>query len=378
MVDFVAEAWTYLAIALVVICLRLYFKVYTAKGLGRDDCLMVVAGLFYTAETTTAYVIAVLFKDFANNNISPEARAQLSPDSDEWRSRVNGSKGHIIGWFTYTGFSKLQVSFIMALNTITDIYLMAIPLPVILKSRMNTKRKFFLIVLFSGGLLTMVFGILRCITLVTVGATEPSESGQWSVRETFVAVLVSNGPQVVPLFRVWCKKAKGLTTESAHPGSYQLEESKKRSNKNTPSGSNQSSQQRKKKFLHPLSIPNDTAWESHEAIITIQDDSQITSTAPKVHASLSTLIKSQEKDPNDGSVPFEGVAKAVGKPRTSGSGFAKSHPIEDQSDQILVQREWDVSEDAMKAGNHKVDKWGCNANYGSWASISKGRTTGGE
>lgn len=28
------------------------------------------------------------------------------------------------------GFSKLQVSFVMVLNTITDLYLMAIPLPV--------------------------------------------------------------------------------------------------------------------------------------------------------------------------------------------------------------------------------------------------------
>lgn len=76
----------------------------------------------------------------------------------------------------------------MVLNTITDLYLMAIPLPVspyltpcratmlkpacqvIYKSRLNTSKKIFLIALFSGGFLTMAFGILRCVTLVTVCA----------------------------------------------------------------------------------------------------------------------------------------------------------------------------------------------------------------
>lgn len=62
--------------------------------------------LCYTAETTAAYVIVVYWQGFANNNITPEGRATLSPDSEEWQLRVNGSKTHIIGWFTYTGESS--------------------------------------------------------------------------------------------------------------------------------------------------------------------------------------------------------------------------------------------------------------------------------
>lgn len=74
----------------------------------------------------------------------------------------------------------------MALNTITDIFLMAIPLPVstlcwpcyyqvtdtnwqiIWKARLDTKRKISLMILFSGGWIVIIFGILRCVTLVTV------------------------------------------------------------------------------------------------------------------------------------------------------------------------------------------------------------------
>lgn len=125
--DFVAEAFSYLAIAIVFIFLRLYFQFLKRggiKGLGLDDLFMIGAGvctggrtppletsqtncsapqLFYAAETAAAYVIAVYFLGFANNNISPEDRANLKPDSEEWNLRVYGSKTHVIGWFTYTG-----------------------------------------------------------------------------------------------------------------------------------------------------------------------------------------------------------------------------------------------------------------------------------
>lgn len=73
----------------------------------------------------------------------------------------------------------------MAINTITDVFLMAIPLPVrtrkrshaymvdlrqqiIYRARLDLKRKVSLIVLFSGGWIVIIFGILRCVTLVSV------------------------------------------------------------------------------------------------------------------------------------------------------------------------------------------------------------------
>jgi hypothetical protein len=96
----------------------------------------------------------------------------------------------------YPGASKLNVSFITSINTVTDIYLMAIPLPVctnhfkptshartanisrqiIYKAHLDLKKKMSLMILFSGGWIVIIFGILRCVTLVTVRARSPSSS----------------------------------------------------------------------------------------------------------------------------------------------------------------------------------------------------------
>jgi len=215
----------------------------------------------------------------------------------------------------YPGASKLNVTFITALNALTDVYLMAIPLPVrsglqaseellmlttcqiIYKAKLDLKKKISLFVLFNGGWIVIIFGILRCVTLVTVRshppllfpqpnpifsipppthdivpltpptkvpATQPSESGQWSVRESFVAILISNAPMVFPLLKRWSNRALGLSSHSrSHTaGSFPLQDyahSKSKSKSKSKSGG----------FKHPLSIPMDTvveAWASDEAI----------------------------------------------------------------------------------------------------------------
>ncbi|KAI9872230.1 MAG: hypothetical protein M1830_001881, partial [Pleopsidium flavum] len=345
--NFVAEAWSTLAIALVFIFLRLYARIslFGFRKLALDDALMVLAGLSYTAETTAAYFIGAYWFGLANSGMTEAQRATLDPSSGEYRLRINGSKTHVVGWFTYTtlmwllkgcwviyysrltdgvhkmhirirvgyvlvaatylsailviifkcypfkkqwqiypdpgnncqpGFSKLQVSYIMAINTATDLYLMAIPLPMIYKSRLQTKKKITLLVMFSGGFLVMIFGILRCVTLLTVstllhktalspyspllsilGETDPAQSGEWSVRESFVAVVVSNFPMVYPLFQRWYRKIRGQDTKSSSVDpSYRLDS-------NPRTGRSKKS----KNFQHPLSIPNDTAWGSDEAIV---------------------------------------------------------------------------------------------------------------
>ncbi|PVH92997.1 hypothetical protein DM02DRAFT_252867 [Periconia macrospinosa] len=371
MIDaFAAEAWSYLGIALVVISLRIYFKWSTVgwRKMTSDDALMVCAGLVYTAETTTAHVAVFYWLGLANNNITDEHRATLDPNSEEWRLRVNGSKTHVIGWFTYTavmwllktcwilyyshmvenlntmkirikigyvflgstyiasicmiffkcwplerqwqiypnpgnncqpGFSKLQVLFIMALNTATDLYLMAIPIPIIYKTRIEIKKKLLLLILFGGGFIVMIFGILRCVTLVTVGANSPSQSGQWSVRESFVAILVCNGPMVFPLFRRWLRKARGLGTHGSNShDSYPLGANANRYHGQNSSRSNTLSRPRRPshKFQHPLSIPNDTAWGSDDAIVVAEQGGKSVGEDQSSAASTSGLNSKMSKD----------------------------------------------------------------------------------
>lgn len=58
--------------------------------------------LLYTAETVAAYVVGAYWDGLANNNMTDEQRAALSPDSEEWRLRVGGSKTQLLGWLVYT------------------------------------------------------------------------------------------------------------------------------------------------------------------------------------------------------------------------------------------------------------------------------------
>ena len=52
-----------------------------------------------------------------------------------------------------------------------------------------------------------------------VGPTEPSLSGQWSVRESFLAVLISNAPMVFPLLKRWFYAASGMMSFSHYNSS---------------------------------------------------------------------------------------------------------------------------------------------------------------
>lgn len=69
------------------------------------------------------------------------------------------------------------------------------------RSQISAKEKIWLIILFSGALFIMVAGILRCVLILTAGAKSAQQAGSWAVRETFVAVVVSNMPIIYSLLR---------------------------------------------------------------------------------------------------------------------------------------------------------------------------------
>ncbi|KAF1840946.1 uncharacterized protein K460DRAFT_250866, partial [Cucurbitaria berberidis CBS 394.84] len=188
---------------------------------------------------------------------------QCRPFHKNWQ--INPNPGNVC----QPAYSFLQVCFIMALNTVTDLYLMAIPIPIIWKARLDKKRKLQLLILFSLSWIVIVFGIIRCITLVTTGEYEISQSGPWSVRESFLAVLVSNAPVVVPLFKRWFQDMTGTATSHFRSGksdSYQLDSQNKDSKSGSHANSTSKDVKKKKKFHHPLSLPTNTKWGSDEDI----------------------------------------------------------------------------------------------------------------
>ncbi|KAI1849127.1 hypothetical protein JX266_005088 [Neoarthrinium moseri] len=120
--------------------------------------------------------------------------------------------------------SPLQTIFVMAMNTVTDFYLMAIPLPMIWRSGLPLKKKIAVLTLFSGAFVEMAFGILRCVSILTVGNTDPSQSGYWSIRESFVSEVLTNMPMVYALVRSFSHKIQGKPdySKGQNSGSYQL------------------------------------------------------------------------------------------------------------------------------------------------------------
>lgn len=126
--------------------------------------------------------------------------------------------------------------------------------------------------MFCGGIFTAVAGLLRCILILTSGAAGPQQAGEWSCRESFLAVLVSNVPMVFPqLHRIYLR----ATGQSISTG----DESKSKS-KSFQLGTLSSKKNRK--FKHPLSIPDDTimnqtAYErygSDEMIVIPEEDAK--------------------------------------------------------------------------------------------------------
>ncbi|KAF9761040.1 hypothetical protein IL306_003981 [Fusarium sp. DS 682] len=185
--SFAAEAFTLLGIGVLIIFLRTYARIRQVglRNFEADDYLMLLAIIPYTIETALAYTVGARFRGLTNSGMTEEERKALSPDSEEYTWR---------------------------LNILTDVYLLAIPIPMLWGARIPKVKKYGLLVLFSGAVFVMVAGLLRCILLLKVGDcsspdyfgqfadiiqnpdTGPEQAGSWAVRESFVAVVTANLP----------------------------------------------------------------------------------------------------------------------------------------------------------------------------------------
>lgn len=97
------------------------------------------------------------------------------------------------------------------------------------------------------------------ICAIQLGDVDPAQSGYWSVRESFVSVVLTNMPMVYPLFRKFIEKAGSVTrSKGASQG-----DSKGYKLGSVP-GRGEPMVRRQKPSA---SIPNDTAWGSKENII---------------------------------------------------------------------------------------------------------------
>ncbi|KAJ5638171.1 hypothetical protein N7490_008050 [Penicillium lividum] len=104
MSEFVTEAFTLLAVAIVIIGLRTTARwiMVGPKNFQADDYIMLLACVVYGLETAAAYMVGAWFGGLANNSMTDEERTTLSPTSHEYHLRVGGSKVQVAGWSLYT------------------------------------------------------------------------------------------------------------------------------------------------------------------------------------------------------------------------------------------------------------------------------------
>jgi hypothetical protein len=69
-------------------------------------------------------------------------------------------------------------------------------------------KKFFLVILFSGGIFVIVAGILRAYFILSAGRHGGAEAARWGTREAFVAFVIGNAPIIYGGGRIWLRNLK--------------------------------------------------------------------------------------------------------------------------------------------------------------------------
>ncbi|KAK7985138.1 hypothetical protein PG988_002760 [Apiospora saccharicola] len=138
---------------------------------------------------------------------------------------------------------------ILCLNLATDLCILSLPIPVLARMQTNAVRKVGLVFLFGLGAFTMIAAVLRIISIFVVSfcrATQQptqnhatfkfanfktlqlkqeSAGALWSIREDFIAVVVTQAPMVYPLFgRHFWTSAYG-SSNTSKGGSYYKQKS---------------------------------------------------------------------------------------------------------------------------------------------------------
>ncbi|OKL55473.1 hypothetical protein UA08_09199 [Talaromyces atroroseus] len=334
MSDFAREAFTLLGLAIIIIGLRTAARWYMVgpRNFQADDYLMLLACVVYGLETAAAYIVGAWFDGLANNSMTDEQRASISPHSKEYHLRVGGSKVQVTGWSLYTlllwllktclaifysrltmGLFNMRIRIHLAYVLIGSTYIATV---CSILFGCHPMHKNWQIYPDPGNVcqpavskidiyVTVILNVSTDIYLISIptpaGPNGAEAAGSWACRETFVAVVIGNVPMIYPLLRRLVRR-QGLFSIS-NGDSYELSEGFTAS----------SSSKRKKKFRHPLSLPTEIQWNtasdeqmilpsSHQPLPTYKGDvgDWDTSSHPSNSGSIKvvqgTIVHSAERD----------------------------------------------------------------------------------
>lgn len=136
------------------------------------------------------------------------------------------------GPICYAGVSPVLIGVTLAGNILTDVYLISIPVPALLRASLGRVQKISLVSLFSCSSLITAMAIVRVVVIVTVRgpgelldmiATDISQNsnsngdGAWALRECFVGMVTTNMAPIIPLFRKWLSPWLGRLESTSDP-----------------------------------------------------------------------------------------------------------------------------------------------------------------
>ncbi|KAH7174419.1 uncharacterized protein B0J16DRAFT_181950 [Fusarium flagelliforme] len=179
----------------------LYFYTRLTNGLGRPYRIRIYIGFGLVIGTFVATMIAVF--------------AGCQPFSKYWQ--ISPDPGNSC----QAAISKPIVWASFASNVSTDIYLIAIPLPMLWGSSLKTIKKIASSIVLGSGIFVLVCATLKSVFVLVDPVNGAQLAGSWGTREAFVAVMTTNLPILFPLFRVWLTPVFGSILRSSDKASYQ-------------------------------------------------------------------------------------------------------------------------------------------------------------
>ncbi|EWG49071.1 hypothetical protein FVEG_08689 [Fusarium verticillioides 7600] len=178
----------------------LYFYTRLTTGLGRPYRIRIYVGFGLVIGTFIATIIAIF--------------AGCQPFHKYWQ--INPDPGNSC----QPAISKPIVWVSFAANISTDIYLIAIPLPMLWGSSLKMIKKIASTIVLGAGIFVLVCATLKSVFVLVDPVHGAELAGSWGTREAFVAVMTTNLPILFPLFRVWLTPIFGSVLRSSHKTSY--------------------------------------------------------------------------------------------------------------------------------------------------------------
>ncbi|KPM36929.1 hypothetical protein AK830_g9632 [Neonectria ditissima] len=173
----------------------LFFYTRLTDGLGRPYRIRIHIGFVLVIATFIATILAIFLGCRPFNKYW-----QISPDP---------------GNSCQAAVSKPVVWVSFAANVSTDIYLIAIPVPMLWQSTLKTIKKIASTIVLGAGIFVLVCATLKSVFVLVDPVNGAQLAGSWGTREAFVAVITTNLPILFPLFRTWLTPMFGTMMRSS-------------------------------------------------------------------------------------------------------------------------------------------------------------------